>query len=84
MNNLKIFGKHDEGTIQQIESCVNFNAEKGVLCADGHKGYSQPVGGVIAYKDKVSISGVGYDIACGNLAVKTDANYKKLLDGITS
>jgi tRNA-splicing ligase RtcB len=44
-----------------------------VLCADGHKGYAQPIGGVIAYTDKISLSGVGFDIACGNLAVRTDA-----------
>lgn len=44
-----------------------------MLCADGHKGYAQPIGGVVAYKDKVSISGVGFDIACGNLAIRTDA-----------
>ena len=47
--------------------------ERGVLCADGHKGYAQPIGGVVAYKDKVSLSGVGFDIACGNLAILTDA-----------
>jgi tRNA-splicing ligase RtcB len=42
-----------------------------VLCADGHVGYSMPIGGVVAYRHHVSPSGVGYDIACGNLAVRT-------------
>jgi tRNA-splicing ligase RtcB len=28
---------------------------------------------VIAYRDLVSISGVGFDIACGNLAIRTGA-----------
>jgi tRNA-splicing ligase RtcB len=41
-----------------------------VLCADGHLGYGHPIGGVAAYKDRISISGVGFDIACGNMAVK--------------
>ncbi len=44
-----------------------------MLCADGHKGYAQPIGGVVAYKNKISLSGVGFDIACGNLAIMTDA-----------
>src|SRR5437016_1019736 len=68
----KIFGQHDEATIKQIETCVSAGAERGVLCADGHKGYAQPIGGVVAYKDKISLSGVGFDIACGNLAIRTD------------
>jgi len=68
-----IFGNHDAGTIQQIETCLRTGGERAVLCADGHKGYAQPIGGVVAYRDKVSISGVGFDIACGNLAIRTDA-----------
>ena len=40
--------------------------------ADGHKGYTQPIGGVIVYERFISPSGVGYDIACGNKAVRTD------------
>lgn len=31
-----------------------------------------PIGGVVGYRSHVSPSGVGYDIACGNLAVRTD------------
>jgi tRNA-splicing ligase RtcB len=48
------------------------NAVAGVICADGHLGYAQPVGGVIAYEKQISISGVGFDIGCGNMAVKLD------------
>src|SRR3954469_20025655 len=69
----KIFGEHDEATIAQIERCVAAGGERGVLCADGHKGYAQPIGGVVAYRDSISLSGVGFDIACGNLAILTDA-----------
>jgi tRNA-splicing ligase RtcB len=69
----KIFGEHDEATILQIERCVEAGGERAVLCADGHKGYAQPIGGVVAYLDKISLSGVGFDIACGNLAIRTDA-----------
>src|SRR5438477_13116151 len=69
----KVFGHHDEATLRQIERCIEAGGERGVLCADGHKGYAQPIGGVVAYKEKISLSGVGFDIACGNLAILTDA-----------
>lgn len=69
----KVFGQHDEATLHQIQNCIDAGAERGVLCADGHKGYAQPIGGVVAYKEKISLSGVGFDIACGNLAILTDA-----------
>ena len=39
---------------------------------DASPGYAQPVGGVIAYEDHVSISGVGFDIGCGNMAVRNE------------
>jgi len=74
----KIFGEHDAATIKQIETCVAAGGERGVLCADGHKGYAQPIGGVIAYKDEISLSGVGFDIACGNLAIRTDVTRSQL------
>jgi len=70
----KIFGEHDDATIAQIERCLEAGGERAVLCADGHKGYAQPIGGVLAYTDKISLSGVGFDIACGNLAIRTDAS----------
>lgn len=70
---VRIFGTHDESTIAQIHRCVAVGGRRGVLCADGHKGYAQPIGGVVAYKNLISISGVGFDIACGNLAIRTDA-----------
>src|SRR4051812_28236032 len=80
----KIFGTHDEATIAQIERCVQAGGERGVLCADGHKGYAQPIGGVVAYKGKISISGVGFDIACGNLAILTDAKRDQIAHALES
>jgi len=70
---VRIFGTHDESTLAQIHRCVAVGGERGVLCADGHKGYAQPIGGVVAYRNLISISGGGFDIACGNLAIRTDA-----------
>lgn len=79
---VRIFGTHDEATIAQIERCVAAGGERGVLCADGHKGYAQPIGGVVAYRDRISISGVGFDIACGNLAIRTDAKAQDVVPKI--
>jgi tRNA-splicing ligase RtcB len=68
---ITIFGEHDAQTIEQLERCVAAaEGARGVLCADGHLGYSQPIGGVVGYPEHVSPSGVGYDIGCGNKAVR--------------
>ena len=67
------FGEHEANVIGQMNRALsNELAISGVLCADGHLGYSLPVGGVIAYKDSISPNAVGFDIACGNKAVLTD------------
>jgi tRNA-splicing ligase RtcB (3'-phosphate/5'-hydroxy nucleic acid ligase) len=82
MPKTKVFGQHDDATIRQIETCVAAGGERAVLCADGHKGYAQPIGGVVAYKDKISLSGVGFDIACGNLAILTDVTLPQIQSSI--
>lgn len=48
--------------------------------ADGHLGYIMPIGGVAAYREEVSVAGVGFDIACGNAAVLTDLTLASGLD----
>jgi tRNA-splicing ligase RtcB len=71
--NIKTFGDVDERSLKQLERCMEAgDAEFGVLCADHHPGYSQPIGGGIAYEGHVSPSGVGFDIGCGNKAARTD------------
>lgn len=65
------FGEVDERAYNQIKTCMK-EGDYGVLCADHHVGYSMPIGGAIAYKNHISPSGVGFDIACGNKAVMTD------------
>lgn len=73
---LTLIGDHEPGTITQMRTCMTVgNVVGGVLCADGHLGYAQPVGGVIAYERQISISGVGFDIACGNMAVRLDTRF---------
>ena len=70
---LTIFGTHEAATISQMRNCMaTGRAVAGVICADGHLGYAQPVGGVIAYDGQISVSGVGFDIGCGNMAVRLD------------
>ena len=68
---MKIFGSHDEQTIIQFKD-VSSRAVDAALMADGHMGYVMPIGGVAAYRDQVSVVGVGFDIACGNAAIRTD------------
>jgi tRNA-splicing ligase RtcB len=71
--NIKTFGSVDARSLEQLERCMHAgDAEYGVLCADHHPGYSQPIGGGVAYEGYVSPSGVGYDIGCGNKAARTD------------
>src|SRR5882762_1108747 len=83
MTDLKIFGEHDERTVEQMWRCMGVGSVAGgVLCADGHLGYAQPVGGVIAYADHVSVSGVGFDIGCGNMAVRLDVPKQAIEDRI--
>src|SRR4051812_24872005 len=73
MSTIKTFGDVDKRSLAQLERCMAAgDADFGVLCADHHPGYSQPIGGGIAYEGYVSPSGVGYDIGCGNKAVQTD------------
>ena len=71
--NIKTFGPVDDRSLKQLETCMEAgDAEFGVLCADHHPGYSQPIGGAVGYEGFVSPSGVGYDIGCGNKAVRTN------------
>ena len=88
MQRLTIFGKEiiDEKSITQIKNCFGPD-DIAVLTADAHYGYGHPIGGAVAYKDKISLSGVGFDIACGNKAVRTnikasDININKVMDEI--
>lgn len=70
---LTTFGPVENPVLEQMENCLWPEPNtKGVLCADNHLGYCVPIGGVVAYEGLVSPSAVGYDIACGNCAVRTD------------
>ncbi|MBE2316468.1 RtcB family protein [Solirubrobacter sp. CPCC 204708] len=70
---ITVYGDVDQRAVSQLQRCAEAgDAIRGALCADGHVGYSQPIGGAVAYPDHISPSGVGYDIACGNKAARTN------------
>jgi tRNA-splicing ligase RtcB len=66
-----VFGSHSDQTLAQLRD-VATRAERAALMADGHVGYVMPIGGVAAYRNMTSVVGVGFDIACGNAAIRTD------------
>jgi len=82
MKELIIKGEYEEGALQQAKNCLK-DAEHFLLMADNHKGYGMPIGGVAVYKDKISPAGVGFDIACGNKAVKLDIKYEDIKDSLS-
>ncbi len=70
---LRIYGDTDERTLEQAWRCLAVDDRSlGVLCADNHLGYGQPVGMAVAYPEHLSPAGVGVDIGCGNKAVRTN------------
>src|SRR5882762_11119005 len=71
LKQVEIFGTHESNTLAQLQDVAS-RAERAALMADGHVGYVMPIGGVAAYRNKVSVVGVGFDIACGNAAIRTD------------
>jgi tRNA-splicing ligase RtcB len=76
---LHVFGEHDDATLSQMRACMSVGkVVGGVLCADGHVGYSQPIGGCIAYENQISVSGNGFDIGCGHAAIKLDVKFGQI------
>src|SRR6267142_923561 len=71
IENIPVWGPADEGALSQIKTCAK-TTDKVALMVEHHKGYAVPIGGVVAYKESISPSGVGFDIACGNKAVLLD------------
>ena len=88
VDGIPIWGAPDEGAVSQIKTCAK-TADRVALMADHHKGYAVPIGGVVAYRNSISPSGVGFDIACGNKAVLLDmpgtslrADIMKIIDEV--
>src|SRR6201992_862834 len=88
IDNIPVFGEHEANTLEQARMCAR-HADHFALMADGHLGYGVPIGGVIASESRISPTAVGFDIACGNKAVRLDmpgselrANIHRLIDDI--
>src|SRR4051794_6019360 len=89
---ITVYGDVDARAVDQLRRCAEAgDALRGALCADGHVGYSQPIGGAVAYPDHISPSGVGFDVACGNKAARTNlraeeirADLRGIMDSIFS
>jgi tRNA-splicing ligase RtcB (3'-phosphate/5'-hydroxy nucleic acid ligase) len=80
VDGIPVFGEADENTLAQMRTAVR-TAARGALMADNHLGYAVPIGGVLAYDEAISPSGVGYDIACGNRASKTNIHISDMEGG---
>lgn len=66
----------EDEALQQFDSVMALDTSiAGALMPDAHKGYSLPIGGVVATKNIIYPAWVGYDIGCGMCAAP--------LDGIT-
>ena len=73
IDGVRVWGQPEADAVRQAVACSWVGDVAAVaLMADHHLGYSQPIGGVVAYRGFISPSGVGYDIACGNKAVRTN------------
>jgi tRNA-splicing ligase RtcB (3'-phosphate/5'-hydroxy nucleic acid ligase) len=72
MNAVMVRGDVDQRAVEQLVRCAESGDAVGAaLCADGHVGYSQPIGGVVAYRDQISPSGVGYDLSVWRWPART-------------
>ena len=90
IDNIPVWGEHESNTLEQARTCAR-SADYFALMADGHLGYGVPIGGVIASESRISPTAVGFDIACGNKAVRLDIpasevrrNIHKIMDDIWS
>jgi tRNA-splicing ligase RtcB (3'-phosphate/5'-hydroxy nucleic acid ligase) len=83
IDGIPTWGEPLQNAVDQMKNCL-WTAKRAALMADHHLGYAVPVGGVVAYDGQVSPSGVGFDIACGNKAVLTDATLADVRSHISS
>ena len=61
----------EDEALNQFERCLNMpGCVQGALMADAHTGYTSPIGGVFAFRNRISPQIAGYDIGCGMCAVK--------------
>ena len=78
IDQIPVWGEVLPEALSQMKEAMKYDAVYGALMADHHIGYSVPVGGVVAYEGKICVNGVGFDIACGNKAVRLDVDASAL------
>jgi tRNA-splicing ligase RtcB (3'-phosphate/5'-hydroxy nucleic acid ligase) len=68
----RIFAEHvEQSALDQFEVAMSHEAiVRGALMPDAHTGYSLPIGGVVASKDVIFPSFVGYDQGCGVAGIR--------------
>ena len=80
-----VVGEHSAKTLAQLARCLDHDdAVAGALCANGHPGWSQPVGSAVAYREHISVSGVGFDIGAGTLALRTDEPFGSVRERVSA
>lgn len=78
---IPVWGVHEDNTLEQIKMCAE-HADYAALSADGHLGYGCPIGGILGAETRISPTAVGFDIACGNKAVRLDVPARYVRDHI--
>lgn len=69
----------EDAALEQFVQVMAHDAiVQGALMPDAHKGYGLPIGGVVASRDVIFPSFVGYDIGCGMCAVPTSFNREQV------
>lgn len=84
MKDFKIYAEvlEPKALQQFMDAMDNDHTVKGALMPDAHTGYTIPIGAVIATKNHVFPSYVGYDIGCTDMDTEflTDHGWKKISD----
>jgi tRNA-splicing ligase RtcB len=82
INDIPVWGDPLPEAVEQMKNAYSYSGEKCALMADHHIGYSVPIGGVVAYEGRICPNGIGFDIACGNKAVRLDCDTNKVRQNI--
>lgn len=83
MDEVPVWGEPLQEAVDQMKAVMKFQGVFCALMADHHIGYSVPVGGVIAYEGHICVNGVGFDIACGNKALRLECDAESVKKNIS-
>lgn len=82
INGIPVWGDPLQEAVDQMSAAMKHGGYRCALMADHHIGYSVPVGGVIAFEGQICVNGIGYDIACGNKAVRLNCELSRVKSNI--